>query len=337
MDTRKFFIGKAIGFLVLAIIVVIYFVFLKNEPNPVENTRTTESSVLGCYAFKLAKDIYTLDIREEKQIDGNIDISGVLSYKNFQKDSSSGSFIGTLKNGLLVGDYSFDSEGMHSIRQIAFKKVNDTFVAGYGPYTTVNGTEKFTDLNNINYDSNQTFIKTNNCNSLSIFKEKDGTFSFNYNPFFSVFENEKKLSKDWRLRANEEGVLLSTLNVPKTYFPNTNFSSAKLTIGRSSTEKEIKECLTEANPEAGAPLDTTFSGYPAKKYIFSDAGAGNFYDTTSYHTILDGDCYVIEYTIHSINIGVYSPDQGIVQFDKYKIQAELEGIISNLKFQLASN
>ncbi len=337
MNTSKFFTGRAIGFFVLIIIVVLYFVFLRDKPSTIKNTSVAENSVLGCYASKLAKDIYTLEIRKETQTAENINISGVLSYKNFEKDSSFGSFSGILKDGVLIGDYSFESEGMHSIRQIAFKKVNDTFVAGYGPYSTINGEEKFTDLNTINYDSNQTFIKTNNCGSLSNFTESAGTFSFDYNPFFSVFEAEKKLSKEWRLNATGDGVLLAVLNVPKIYLPSTNFSDAKLTIGRSSNEKEITECITKVYKGDILPDDTTFRGFSAKKYIFSGAGAGNLYDTTSYHTILGGDCYAIEYTIHSTNIGNYSPDQGVVEFDKNKITNELEGIINSIKFQMASN
>ncbi len=164
-----------------------------------------------------------------------------------------------------------------------------------------------------------------------------GTFSFNYNPAFSVVESEPTLALDWRLDADTLGTLLVTMNVPRSYIPNTNFSEAKITYGRSGDPAAIGKCTEDSNPNGFAPTDTTLAGYPAKRYVMSDAGAGNRYDSVSYRGILDGDCYAIEYTIHSTNIGNYSPDQGIVEFDKAKLESELEAIIASTVFELASD
>ena len=68
------------------------------------------------------------------------------------------------------------------------------------------------------------------------------------------------------------------------------------------------------------------------KITLSDAGAGNFYNTTSYRTIYHNQCYAIEYTIHSTNIGNYSPDQGITEFDQTKIVPLLENMVQSFKF-----
>ena len=173
--------------------------------------------------------------------------------------------------------------------------------------------------------------------TFSTYTEPAGTYSFNYNPLFSVVNGDKsKQTTDWRSNTTTEGTLLTTLTIPRSFMPSTNFSEAKFTIGRSADASVIKSCTT-IEKWAGKSSDVFIGGQKFKEVSLSDAGAGNFYDTTSYRAVLDGDCYVIEYTIHSTNIGNYSPDQGIKEFDKSKIVSELNNIVQSLKFQLASN
>lgn len=288
--------------------------------------------ITGCYVATLSKDIYTLIINQEK----GVSVSGTLAYKNFDKDSSSGSFNGTFSNDILLGDYTFYSEGMYSVRQVIFKKVGDTFIEGFGPVATVNGQEKLENTATVKYDTKMSFIKSTHCNDLSVYTEQSGTYSFNYNSNFTVVGGEEtKPTKDWRLDATTLGVLLSTLTVPKSYMPGTNFSDAKFTIGRSTNPADIKSCLSVPNDKT--VTSAKIAGYPAKKIQTIGAAAGNLYETTTYRAILDGDCYALEYTIHSTNIANYSPDQNIKEYDKAKIQQELETIIATMRWQLASN
>ncbi|MBP6911806.1 MAG: hypothetical protein KBB88_01220 [Candidatus Pacebacteria bacterium] len=337
MNEKKYFIVGVLGIVVVLSSVVIYNSSHNQSPASKEAGDVTTDSLLGCYAFQSNKDIYTLEIRHEHTVEDRTDISGVLSYSNFQKDSSSGSFNGTYSNEVVVGNYSFESEGMHSVRQIAFKKVGDAFIPGYGPSSSIHGVDTFTDTKNIQYEPEQVFVKTTICNQLRTFTEQDRIFSFTYNPFFSVFEDEKTLSKNWKLNAEENGVLLARLDIPQSYFSDTNFSGAMLTIGQSSAEKEIRECLTTSHLGPDTSVDATIDNFPAKKYHWTDAGAGNFYETTSYHTIVDGDCFVLEYTIHSTNIGNYTSEQNIQEFNKEKITKELEEIIKNISFHIQSD
>jgi len=170
------------------------------------------------------------------------------------------------------------------------------------------------------------------------FTDSNGSFSFNYNPFFSVSHGETTPSTDWELNAQQNGLLLASVNVPRTYMPKTNFSEAKLTIGKSSDKTAVKYCTVDTSSGQNIKGEaTTISGYPFTKFTFNDAGAGNFYETTSYRGILGGNCYAIEYTMHSTNIGNYSPDQGIKEFNKAKIINDLESIIKSLKIIVASN
>jgi hypothetical protein len=295
---------------------------------------TTAETVTGCYISKLNKDVYTLKIDSQN----GQDIEGSLNYKNFEKDSSSGSLNGTYKNGIIVGDYTFDSEGMHSIRQVTFKKVPTGFVQGFGPVTVVDNRESFKDLNDISYNTPSIFVASPSCEDTITYTEGAGTYSFNYDSSFVATNGPKKLTSSWNAFPVGKGVVLGTLTIPKDYMPNTNFSEAKLAVSRSSDTNAIKNCeVVPPNSGGETAGQVTIADHPFQKMLFKDAGAGNLYDTTSYRGILDGDCYVIEYTIHSTNISNYPPEQGIQEFDKAKITAEMEKIINSLKFQLASD
>lgn len=321
-------------------LITLLVVYLSSHETTTVITETPTSSaesLLGCYVFQSGNDIYTLEIRDEIAKENSLQISGVLSYDNFQKDSSSGSFIGTYTDGVLIGNYSFMSEGSHSERQIAFKKQENTFIAGYGPYETVNDIETFTDIHAISYDSKQEFTKSTQCNSLRTFTEQDGLFSFHYNPYFSVFEDKKMLSTNWRLDTTHTGILLARLDVPRSYFPQTNFSGATLTIGQSSDHNEITQCMAPLHDERTTSTEVLIDNFPARKYVWTDVAAGNYYETISYHTIVDGDCFVIEYTLHFTAIANYSPDQKITEFDKEKITNNIEQIIHSITFHINSD
>jgi hypothetical protein len=173
--------------------------------------------------------------------------------------------------------------------------------------------------------------------NISTFTDPNNTFSFEYNPSFSVTAGDGQPTIDWRMNSNNlNGILLAKVSVPKEYIPNTNFSDARLTIGMSGDNQALKTCFAKDQNETVGGQEM-IGGYPFAKFTANDAGAGNFYETTSYRAILGQYCYVVEYTIHSSNIGNYSPDQGITEFDKTKIQNELENIVTSFKFLTSGN
>jgi hypothetical protein len=103
----------------------------------------------------------------------------------------------------------------------------------------------------------------------------------------------------------------------------------------------IKSCLTEIQPNKEnrdpVAVKATVGGYPFMKSVSTEGAAGSSYEIISYRGIVDGDCYAIEYQIHSTNIANYSPDQGIKPFDKSKIVGELEKMVKSFKFVVNSN
>lgn len=142
---------------VLIIIGVLVWSHKKVEPTTITPiTSNTESPILGCYVAQNGKDIYNLNIQNQDAQN----INGTLSFKNFEKDSSKGSFNGTYKDSILFGNYAFSSEGMDSMMQVVFKKEGDNFIRGYGPVDS-EGTH-FTDLSKVTYEAN----------SLSVFEKR---------------------------------------------------------------------------------------------------------------------------------------------------------------------
>lgn len=311
------------------------FVYSQSENAPIKDDVTVvkdpihKNSIEGCYVAKLARDIYTLNIQSEE----NGKVSGIVAFNNFEKDSSSGTLDGTFVDGILTGNYIFDSEGLRSNRQLIFKKVGDTFIEGFGPVKVIDDKEYFDPISAVNFDSKSTFVKSKDCSE----KFQNAIFSFNYNPYFKVNIGYGELTTDWRSNTKQKGILLARVSIPRTYLPNTNFSEAVFTIGRSSDSSVIKNCISDTKNGEKKDGTKTIGGYTFSKFILNDAGAGNFYDTVSYRGIVGGDCYVLEQTIHGTNIENYSPDQGVKEFDRSVIENDFDKMIDSFVFLINSN
>jgi hypothetical protein len=322
------------GIIACVLISVFLYVSVKksNEaPIPVNDiplSGHTESSILGCYVAKLAKDVYTLQILTEE----HGAVTGRLALNNYEKDSSSGTFKGKYENDLLFGHYDFTSEGVDSVMQVVFKKVGSNFVRGYGPIQTAGDTVSFDDVSHVTYDPQSTFVKSPDC--LETFTEMNDKFTFEHSALFGAYEasDSNTLTVDWRANTTSKGMLLASVTIPRTFMPETNFSNARFTVGVSTDPRQIKSCMTQATHGETKEGEVTIAGYPFTKFTLADAATGNRYDTTSYRGILDGDCYVIEYTIHSTNMENYSPDQGITEFDKSAVVNELEKMVESFRF-----
>lgn len=158
------------------------------------------------------------------------------------------------------------------------------------------------------------------------------TFSFSYLNQFTLSGGDVGYSQDWAFGSEDLGLLLAKVSVPKLFLPNTNFGEARFTIGTSADPDALNSCLTYNYGGVGTTSEVTINGRKFTKMMFTDVGAGQYYDTVSYRTIYNNQCYAVEYTIHSGNIDNYSPDQGIKEFDRAKITSVLEGIAQSFKF-----
>ena len=141
-------------------------------------------------------------------------------------------------------------------------------------------------------------------------------------------------STDWRVGANQDkGVLALTLTMPKSIEPQTNLDDVKLTVGYSANKTAVADCLTPDEPNMGTTSTMMLDGMPFTVFTSSGAGAGNLYETTSYRGVRAGQCYAIEYTIHSSQIGNYPPEYGLTQFNKPALTAILDRIVGTFTFR----
>jgi membrane-bound inhibitor of C-type lysozyme len=176
-------------------------------------------------------------------------------------------------------------------------------------------------------------VQTNG--SVNTYTDMGKTFSFSYPNQFTLSGGDIGYSQDWSYENNNAdlGMLFTKVIIPRSFLSGkTNFGEAKFTVGTSADPDAVKNCLINSYGEMGTTTEVTINNQKFTKINFTDAGAGNLYDTTSYRTILNGQCYAIEYIIHSSNIYNYSPDQGVKEFDKAKVTAQLESMVQSFSF-----
>lgn len=151
--------------LIATVFVVLTMLNCKNKEQKTETIHTDPQKViakkttaldLGCYVFDDGKNIVSMKI-----IKNGEEIKGNLTYALFEKDKNSGKFTGKIKEGILIADYTFLSEGKESIRQIAFKAEGDKLIEGYGELN--NESTAFKDIRNIQFTSTMPLIKRD-CN-----------------------------------------------------------------------------------------------------------------------------------------------------------------------------
>ncbi len=153
-------LGKSILAIIAIGIVIGAGYWYTSTQKPVTTDDSIKDSIVGCYVANLAKDVYSLKVLSQE----GESFEGALYFKNFEKDSSIGLFKGTYKDGILLGEYTFLSEGSVSVSQVVFKKLGNDFVRGYGESDPETGTH-FANLNEITYDTSVVFKLREECMS----------------------------------------------------------------------------------------------------------------------------------------------------------------------------
>lgn len=120
----------------------------KKEPAGEPQANTKPDSTVNCYRYATAADTVIL-----KLVRIGENVTGTLAYQFKEKDSNKGTLQGSIKNDLLVADYTFMSEGTQSVRQVAFKQSGNTFTEGYGESVDANGVSKFKNLDSLDFSS----------------------------------------------------------------------------------------------------------------------------------------------------------------------------------------
>lgn len=109
-----------------------------------------------CYEYTKGKDTVALSLSRT----GN-KITGDLTYSLYEKDRNYGTVNGKIAGDTLILNYVFDSEGMHSSRQVVFLKKNNQLTEGFGDVEEKNGGMNFKDLKSLKFDNSIVLSKIN--------------------------------------------------------------------------------------------------------------------------------------------------------------------------------
>ncbi|CAA9499334.1 MAG: hypothetical protein AVDCRST_MAG96-1882 [uncultured Segetibacter sp.] len=114
----------------------------------------TPLGIAGCYSWTAGRDTATLHLQvTEKQVTGD------LVYDWSEKDGNTGTLQGVVQDSLLVANYTFQSEGMTSVREAVFKIKGDSLLEGFGDLTTSGDTIKFKNKGKLQFQNDRPFVK----------------------------------------------------------------------------------------------------------------------------------------------------------------------------------
>jgi len=140
-------------FAITVIILVVFVSCKKTEPvpeivpNPPKVAEIAEPSGDQCYAF--ANDSSNVEL--SFNVNSHQEVNGKITYKLYGKDKNEGTLIGNMKGDTLIGDYTFMSEGVSSVREVAFLQRENTFIEGYGDVAEANGKVIFKDKKKLKF------------------------------------------------------------------------------------------------------------------------------------------------------------------------------------------
>lgn len=142
---------KRIFFIVPGLIFI--FSCNNNEKKVENNVQESElkeeinDSPANCYKYADSNDTISLKVIRIGQ-----SITGTLIYNLKEKDKNTGTIQGSMKNDLLVADYTFMSEGIQSVRQVVFKSKDKSFVEGFGEIYSGNNKMLFKNLDSLKFN-----------------------------------------------------------------------------------------------------------------------------------------------------------------------------------------
>ena len=108
----------------------------------------------GCYVKVLGRDTMVVQLVQN----GN-ELSGKMTFDNYQKDGSSGRVSGRVDGNTAKLWYDFHSEGMNSVMEIWFRIGDEQLIRGIGSFGTKGDTAYYTNKPDIQYPDDQSFPK----------------------------------------------------------------------------------------------------------------------------------------------------------------------------------
>ncbi|MBC7493369.1 MAG: hypothetical protein H7221_00045 [Flavobacterium sp.] len=86
-------------------------------------------------------------------------VKGDLLIEYYQKDKNKGKIIGEMKGDTLYAEYTFNSEGLNSVREVAFLKKGNEFNEGFGDVEEKSGKMVFKNKATIKFENSMPLTK----------------------------------------------------------------------------------------------------------------------------------------------------------------------------------
>ena len=141
MQNRLSLVAAGLGLLALAAC---------HEQSTQATQEPTAAAATGpqCYAHTSATDTIRLTLQTTQPT-----VTGQLTYHYYEKDRNQGTISGTMHGDTLLADYTFQSEGTTSVRQVAFVRRGSGFIEGYGDIAERNGKTVFEKPHALQFDA----------------------------------------------------------------------------------------------------------------------------------------------------------------------------------------
>lgn len=135
------------------------FIFTSCNDQSTTNSTATLSDKMNepstCYSY--SKD--SNNIMMHITIADNL-VTGDLLIEYYQKDKNTGKINGEMKGDTLYAEYTFMSEGLNSIREVAFLKNGNELTEGFGDVEERSSKTVFTNKAKLKFENNIHLTKT---------------------------------------------------------------------------------------------------------------------------------------------------------------------------------
>lgn len=116
---------------------------------PVAASTETPVSDKSCYSYFSANDTITLILKGPDTA-----LHGSLVYMLNGKDRNIGTLVGKMSGDTLLADYTYQSEGQSSMREVAFLRKEGQMLQGFGPVQVKDNHQYFSDRGKLQFSSN---------------------------------------------------------------------------------------------------------------------------------------------------------------------------------------
>lgn len=122
--------------------------------DPVTPFGGTPFRLNGCYQMTMKQDTAFMSLEVQDSV-----VSGNLQYNWHSRDGNTGTFRGVLRDSLIIADYTFESEGLTSVREIMFKISDTTLLQGFGDLQDRQGRIVFRNPDQLQFLQDHPFVK----------------------------------------------------------------------------------------------------------------------------------------------------------------------------------